>query len=216
MKMEWGAFTYNTNSNYKHTVQHFFVSYNVLRTRIPFHTCIFVYPEYQSLLLIDRGDGWAAQLEREAFAVLDTTDSLAQTPVDVSDAESTYEVLGALRVRVQNCVNEAIAAQSTPMTTSAAATTTTTITLTPPLSDRPASPSPPQPQPQPQSGVPPQMRLLAGAASATPATTRAESPRGSSSSAGARNSNSLRSAIENKRLYVRSLDLCSHSYKSVV
>ena len=113
------------------------------------------------------GERWAAQLEQEALAVLDASDTLGQTPDDVADAESTSEVLVALRAHVQTCVRDALAAHTLSQSESQSQSTAA---------------------------------ASADAHSSPPA--RVDSPPHAGAATGAAR-NSLRSAVESRRLYVR-------------
>ena len=140
------------------------------------------------------GERWAAQLEQEALAVLDATDTLEQTPDDVADAESTFEVLSELRAHVQTCVCEALAAQSQSQTTPTSTSTSTAAA---------SAPQAPPPAAHPPSPI--------AAAASTDA--RSSPPaRVVSPPHGGAARNFLRSAVESKRLYVRPFKFCCTSY----
>ena len=124
--------------------------------------------------------------------MLDATNTLEQTPDDVADAESTVEVLTALRENVQTCVREALAAQSQSQT---APTSTSTAAA-------PSSEAPPH-------VVHPTSPIAASASTDARSSLRARvesPPPGGAATSAPRNY--LRSAVESKRLYVRPFKFC--------
>ena len=123
--------------------------------------------------------------------MLDATDTLEQTPDDVADAESTLEVLSALREHVQTSVRDALAAQSlSPSQSPTAATSTAAARLA--AAGAPEAPPPAAHPPSPIAAA-----ASADAHSSPPA--RVDSPPHGGAATGAAR-NYLRSVVESKRL----------------